>query len=257
MLIAADIGNSSIKIGYFTDRGLIVQKLRTDAQATACEYCTAIHEFAVRNNIEKKNISGIISSVVDGQAARMGIALRDFSRDQDIAVLNVSHRIQTGLRFRIPDPGQVGTDRIANAVAAYEILRGPVAVLDFGTATTITVVGEGAEFFGGAIMPGIGLMNEQLGQGTSKLEQAPLEPPQSPLGRDTAGCIRSGLFFGTAGAVERIIAELEKESTCRLNIVLTGGFCDAMDSFINRPHAVRPHLTLEGLKIIYEKNKHA
>ncbi len=257
MLIVADIGNSTIKIGYFTDSGLIVQKLRTNMQAGASEYRKSMNAFMADNNIEKKDINGIISSVVDGLAARMGSALRGFSDDRDMAVLTVNHRMNTGLHFRIAEPGQLGADRIANAVGAYEILNSPVAVLDFGTATTVTVVNQNAEYLGGSIMPGIGLMNEMLGQGTSKLEQVPLEPPQSALGKDTAACIRSGLFFGTAGAVERIIGEMEKENHCSFSIVITGGFSGAMDSFIVQSHVMRPHLTLEGLKILYEKNRYA
>ncbi|UCE79034.1 MAG: type III pantothenate kinase [Nitrospiraceae bacterium] len=257
MLIAADIGNSTIKIGYFTDSGLIVQKLRTNMHARASEYSTAMNAFMADNNIEKKNINGIISSVVDGLSERMGSALRGFSGDRDMAVLTVNHRMNTGLHFRIAEPGELGADRIANAIGAYEILNSPVAVLDFGTATTVTVVNQDAEYLGGSILPGIGLMNKMLGQGTSKLEQVSLEPPQSALGKDTAACIRSGLFFGTAGAVERIIAELEEENHCGLSIVMTGGFSGAMDSFIGRPHVMHPHLTLEGLKILYEKNRYA
>jgi type III pantothenate kinase len=257
MLIAADIGNSTVKIGYFTGSGLIVQKLRTNISTSAAEYRKAIDVFMTDNHIEKNNINGIISSVVDGLAARMERALKGFSGERDRAVLTVNHRMNTGLHFRIRKPEQLGADRIANAIGAFEIQNRPVAVLDFGTATTITVVNQDAEYVGGSIMPGIGLMNEMLGQGTSKLEKVALEPPETALGKDTSACIRSGLFFGTAGAVERIIDELEKENECSLKIVLTGGFCTAMKSFITRPHVTHPHLTLEGLKILYEKNRYA
>ena len=104
-------------------------------------------------------------------------------------------------------------------------------------------------------MPGIGLMNETLGMKTSKLREVVLTPPDAALGKDTAGCIRSGLFIGTAGAVERIVAGIEDETGTSYEMILTGGHCVLVDTFIRRPHIVRPDLTLEGLKVLYEKNR--
>ncbi|HKZ56683.1 MAG TPA: type III pantothenate kinase, partial [Thermodesulfovibrionales bacterium] len=111
-----------------------------------------------------------------------------------------------------------------------------------------------AHFIGGAILPGVGLMNESLAKGTSRLSEVVLRPPESALGTDTSGCIQSGLFYGTAGAVERLLEEIEKE-VGRLKVVVTGGFSYIISQFLKRGHDLRPNLTLEGLKIIYMRNK--
>ena len=108
-----------------------------------------------------------------------------------------------------------------------------------------------------SIMPGIRLMNAALASGTSKLSAVPVKPPESALGTDTAKCIQSGLFYGTAGAVERLLVEIEKENGFQLKVVVTGGFGELLSKFLKRKHDLRPHLTLEGLKMIYMRNKDA
>ncbi|MBI5640928.1 MAG: type III pantothenate kinase, partial [Nitrospirae bacterium] len=129
--------------------------------------------------------------------------------------------------------------------------------IDFGTATTITVVDREAACIGGAIMPGVGLMNEMLEKGTSKLRRVLLEPPQTALGKDTSGSILSGLFYGCAGAVERILSEIEKETGLSLHVVVTGGYGGLMAKYIMRSYDSQPLLILRGLKLLYEKNRHS
>jgi type III pantothenate kinase len=210
--------------------------------------------FMKENNIEKSGCNGIISSVVASHTEVFVKALEGFSESGDASVLIVSHTM-SGTGFRISNPQELGTDRIANAVAAFALVGKPGAVIDFGTATTITVVDEDGNYTGGAIMPGIGLMNESLAAKTSKLAAVDVKAPKTALGADTAGCILSGLLFGTAGAVERIVGEIEKETGLTYEVVLTGGHALLIDAFIRRPHFLKPHLTLEGLKILYEKNR--
>jgi len=171
--------------------------------------------------------------------------------------LVVRWRLATGLQFAVPHPEKLGSDRIANAVAAYEAYKSPVAAVDFGTASTITVVGRDACYIGGSILPGVRLMNASLAKGTSRLREASLLSPESALGADTAHCIRSGLFYGTAGAVERILCEIEKEKGFKMKVVVTGGFSGLISGFLQRKHDLRPHLTLEGLKLIYMRNADA
>jgi type III pantothenate kinase len=104
-------------------------------------------------------------------------------------------------------------------------------------------------------MPGLGLMNDTLEEGTSRLKRVVLEAPSRALGANTAGCIRAGLFFGTAGAVERILAEIESETGYALTVVITGGYGPAIERLVRRPHHVNSHLTLQGLKMLHEKNR--
>jgi len=257
MLITIDIGNSSINIGYFPDSDFLVQKIATYPLRSIGEYCGIISDFLEQNHIEKNIFSCIISSVVASHTPVLRDAVEKLSGTKDNEILVLGHHMDTGLNLKIRAPEELGTDRLANAAGAYAIYREPVAVIDFGTATSITVVGINGDLLGGSIMPGIGLMNDMLAQRTSKLTKIALEPRGPGLGKDTAGCIRSGLLFGTAGAVERILYEIEKETGYRFRTVITGGYAHLMDPVVTRPHDMNLFLTLEGLKKIYAANRHA
>ena len=250
-LIAVDIGNSTIIIGFFSEAGVIMQKIDTSPLKTPEEYMSIFQDFLSENSVEKNTTGVIISSVVPDHTEGVRKTLKGLT---SVEPLMVSCKIKTGLTFHIPNPEGLGSDRIANAVAAYERYKCPVAVVDFGTATTISVVGRDAEYIGGAIMPGIRLMNESLAKGTARLSEAPLTPPVHALGPDTIQCIQSGLFYGTAGAIERLLCEIEKESGFELKIVLTGGYGNIMSKFLKREYELIPDLTIEGLKLLYMRN---
>ncbi|MGB9716488.1 MAG: type III pantothenate kinase [Thermodesulfovibrionales bacterium] len=252
MLIGIDIGNSSINIGFFTGKGLFVRKIETHPMKSCEKYRSLLKSYLDEISIENNTHEVIISSVVDTHTKTIAEACKALIPER---LLIVGPEIKTGLIFDIPDPERLGSDRIANSVASFTLYKRPVAAVDFGTATTISVVGKDAHYIGGAILPGIGLMNEALAGGTSKLTEVILNPPQSALGIDTESCIRSGIFYGTAGAIERIIKEIEKEVKLRLKIVITGGFSYIISKFLRRKHELRPNLTLEGLKIIYMRNR--
>ena len=252
MLIALDIGNSLINIGFFADNGLFVRKVRTHPLKPYEIYTSLLRGFLTEISIENNTPEVIISSVVLGHTDVLAEACRDLMPE---TLLIVSPEIKTGLVFDIPKPEELGSDRIANSVASYELYKGPVAAVDFGTATTISIVGKDAHFIGGAILPGLGLMNESLAKGTSKLSEVIMRPPESALGIDTSGCIGSGLFYGTAGAVERLLEEIEKEVGIGLKVAVTGGFSYIISKFLKREHDLRPNLTLEGLKVIYMRNR--
>ena len=169
--------------------------------------------------------------------------------------MNVDHEIKTGLRFRIKNAEELGPDRIVNAVAARRLYEGSLIVVDFGTATTFCVVTEKGEYKGGAIMPGLSLMGSSLASGTAKLPEVDLLGPFDALGRDTEQNILSGVVLGTAGAVERIVAEVERAEGVGFQVVLTGGMAHAVQGHMSRPPALQePDLTLIGLRAIYERN---
>jgi type III pantothenate kinase len=254
MLIAIDIGNSSINIGFFTKSGLAVKKIDTRPLLSVPEYLSLFNGFKKEKNMHKMPEGIIISSVVPELT---DVLTESLKKATSVEPLIVSWKIKTGLKFDIPDPENLGPDRIANVAAAYEFCKSPVAVVDAGTATTISIVGKNAYYIGGAILPGIRLMNESLAKGTSKLSGVPMRPPGQALGIDTIRCIQSGLFYGTSGAVERILYEIEKEVGFRLKVVLTGGYGSMISKFLKRKHILRPHLTVEGLKTIYMRNTNA
>ena len=254
LLIAVDIGNSSISIGYFTPEELLVQNIPTRPLLTGEEYAGLINAFIKENNIEIQGYAGIISSVVSGHTSVVLRAVERLSEGHTAGILTVDHKL-SGLDFRIENPHLLGTDRMADAVAAFSICRRAAAVVNFGTATTITVIDDSGSYIGGSIMAGIGLMNQALGSGTSGLAGIDIKAPGSALGTDTEGCIAAGLFIGTAGAVERIIEEIAKETGLELEMVLTGGYCSIIGPFMRRPYRLLPRLTLEGLRMIYDKNR--
>jgi len=254
VLITIDIGNSLIGIGYFVSERLVTQRLDTLPLRDAQTYASAMEGFINQNHIEKKDVRCIICSVVPGHNARLQEAV-DLFAGQSVAPLTVNHRVETGLCLEIRTPETLGADRLANASGAFALYQRAVAVVDFGTATTITMVDGKANLIGGAIMPGLRLMSAALGAMTSQLEEVPLEKPDSALGRDTGSCIRSGLFYGTAGAVERIIAGVSDETSAHFLTVITGGHCMTMQQYMTVPCEKRPYLIHEGLRILYEKNR--
>jgi type III pantothenate kinase len=254
MLLALDIGNSLIDIGFFKHEHLRVKNLTTHPLKKPEDYASILREFLPEISVERTALGVIISSVVEGHTAVLAEACKQLM-PEDLIIL--TSEIVTGIVFDIPRPEELGTDRIANAVAANELYKGPVAVLDFGTATTVSVVGKNANYMGGAIMPGVGLMNESLAKSTSKLSAVSLNQPGAALGTNTLQCIQSGLFYGAAGAVERLLREIEKEIGFELKVVVTGGYGGMISKFLSRDYILNQHLTLEGLKIIFMRNQGA
>jgi type III pantothenate kinase len=174
--------------------------------------------------------------------------------------LNVNYKLKTGLKFCIKNPDKLGADRIANAAAAYKLYKGYSIVIDFGTATTFSVVSSSGEYRGGAIMPGLGISAQVLSDKTARLPRVELKAPDKALGDDTESNILSGLIIGHAGAVERIVKEIKlsikknkKAGTCT-NVIITGGSADIVAPYIRGRKKINPFLTLEGLRIIYGLN---
>jgi type III pantothenate kinase len=254
MLIALDIGNSSIKLGFFIKKTLFVRECATHPLLPSSRFAALILQYMQEKNMDKTPEGIIISSVVQGHTEVLGKTLKRLFCVQPFIL---DHTSKTGIRLNIPKPEGLGPDRIANAVAADALYKCPVAVIDFGTATTISVVGEGANYIGGAILPGVGLMNESLAKGTSRLSKVQIRSATAALGTNTSSGIRSGLLFGTAGAAERIITEIERETSLRLKIAVTGGYSRFISKYMKRRHKLIPLLTLQGLRIIYTRNTDA
>jgi len=254
MIIAIDIGNSSIKIGFFINKKLIVKSIPTFPVLKKAEYEALINGFIKEINKNKNPEGSIICSVVSRQTEILFETMRKICRSEPILV---SSKIKTGITFSITKPEELGADRIANVVAANELYNSPACVVDFGTATTLSLKGKNEDFIGGAILPGIKMMKEGLFMKTSKLPDIHIRKPDKALGKDTEGCIQSGIIYGTAGAVERILDEMEKETNMNFELVLTGGFCNIISNYIKRKYDIIPYLTINGLKILYMRNCHA
>lgn len=252
-VITVDIGNSSIILGLFEDYDLVGRaSLKTQLSMTAEEYCDEIKNFLSTNGSKVNGV--IISSVVQELTETLSLAL---SKSTGLDPLILGQNIDSGLSFDVLKPEEVGTDRIANVVGASRLYGEPVMVIDFGTATTISILKDDT-FIGGAIMPGLEMMAKALNNYTSRLPLINLNSIDwnkgiKALGKDTEKNIISGIIYGTAGAVERLIGEIESVEGCRFKIVLTGGFSVIMAGFIRRDFCFDPDLTLKGLRFIYDR----
>jgi type III pantothenate kinase len=250
MHLLVDIGNTNITIGY-CDGKTINNTRRIKTSDSADSYsCSMIINELIHDNQLPKPCGAALCSVVPGVTPAMVDAIK---KNFDIEPVVVSSSIKTGLTFSITNLDGLGADRIANAVAAHAMYGGNLLVIDFGTATTFCVITEKGEYKGGVIMPGPGISVEALAEKTAKLPRVDLAHPKTVLGDDTAAHITSGIIFGQAGAVERITAEIEKEIHKELTVIVTGGFAELISPFIRVDH-VNPHLTLDGLRVLYKLN---
>lgn len=255
MLLVIDIGNSSIKMGIFAG-DLLLERLRIPTLFTndAAHYRREIEKLLSGKRGEKPLKGAILSSVVPGLNNILARSAKEFCVGNPLIVTN---ELNTGLTYAVENPGEIGSDRIVGAVAALKILGSPAAVVDFGTATTISAVKE-RNFLGGALLPGLRLMGEALHRGTAKLPPVDGVPDAAlevkALGKSTIASMISGMIYGTAGAVERILRNIEKEEDCRFRVVLTGGYCGTMARFVERESFLDPDLALTGLRLLYERN---
>jgi type III pantothenate kinase len=260
-LLAVDIGNSTIGFGLFLDMtdpdSLLIRKIALTPALTAAAIKKVIAEIMSSVNAPgssskpaKIKIGAIISSVVPSINSRVIRAMEDYSRKPVL----LDHRV-SGLKFKSPCPESIGSDRLANAVAAYAMSGQPSAVIDFGTATSISVVGRKRAFLGGAILPGIDIMLNSLASKTAKLPALDAGWPETALGRDTAAAIRSGVVFGSAGAVIHIIKNIEEETGLRLDLVVTGGRAELVSPFLEHAHTLAPSLVFEGMRFVYRAIK--
>lgn len=263
-LLAVDIGNSTIGFCIFQNpkknTKMFIKKIPTYPTLTVKAYKKVITEF-INSKLNSPpvtrfslpEIDSIISSVVPSLNPLIIGAIKESCKKKPMVV---SHKINCGITFDVKTPKNIGADRIANAVAGFYYYKMPVAVVDMGTATTITVVSlekscRHPVFLGGAIMPGINLMHRALFTWTAKLPSIPIHTPKTVLGKDTVSSIKSGIINGTAGAVETLIKSIEKELGFRLKLVLTGGHAKLVSPLIKRQHSMSPNLTFEGLRLIY------
>ncbi len=249
MLLAIDIGNTNVKIGIFQGGTLIGHSYVALRDASAG---TKLGEFInpYTSAADAEAEAAIVSSVVPSMTEQvLSHVWPYFSGEPHI----VSHRTNTGLSFSLPHPERLGADRIAAAAWGYSHFGAPAAVIDFGTATTISVVGRGGVFVGGAIVPGLRTMARSFSEHTAQLPHVELESPGGALGRDTNSAIISGIVYGTAGAVSRVVYEIERELGYNLKLAVTGGNLTLIEPFLERADVVEPALPLKALQAIYQR----
>ncbi len=254
MLLVFDIGNSNIVIGIYQGEELKYNwRIATDRQKTVDEYGMTIKSFFDYEGIPKERVEGMaMSSVVPPIMPTICSMTEKYFH---LKPLVVGPGIKTGMNIKMENPREVGADRIVNAVAAFTLYGGPLIIVDFGTATTFCAVSARGDYLGGAIAPGIGISTEALFQRAAKLPRVELVRSKSIIGKDTISSMQSGFFYGFVGQVDGIVSRMAKQFRTRPQVVATGGFAPLIAQESESISRVHPYLILEGLRIIYERNK--
>ena len=253
MLLAIDIGNTNVVLGVF-DKEKLVENWRvgTNAQITPDEYAMTFKDLFNFAGLEFRQITGvIISSVVPPLLPVMVEMSKKYFR---LDPMVVTPELKTGITVRYDNPTEVGADRIVNAAAAYKLYGGPLIIVDFGTATTFCAVTKKGEYLGGAITPGVKISAEALFQRASKLPRVELVKPGKVIGSDTVSAMQAGIIYGYAGLVDGIVERMKKELSPDARVVATGGLAELVSPETRTIGEIRPQLTLEGLRLLYELN---
>ena len=253
MILTIDVGNTNITCGVFQGDEIAASfRITTKMPRTSDEYGMMLMNLLEQNDIHPAEIKdAIICSVVPNVMHSLRGGLVKYFH---ITPIVVEAGIKTGIRIVTPNPQQIGADRIVDAVGAYEIYGGPVLVIDFGTANTFCALLPTGEYLGGAIAPGIGISTEALFQRAAKLPRIELVKPKSVICRNTVSSMQAGAIYGFVGQMEGIVNHMKKELGGDAYVIATGGFANTMAAESDCIDVVEPFLTLDGLRILYEKN---
>ena len=254
MILTLDIGNTNIKAGVFNGPELVdYWRICHQQNQGSDEYGILLLNLFAHSKIDPAVDGIIMSSVVPTINFTIEHMCSNYFNQTPMQVVP---GIKTGINLKYENPRELGSDRIVNAVAAYELYGGPCIFIDFGTATTFGVVSERGEFLGGAICPGIKLASEALTERTSRLPKIELVKPESVIGRNTVSNMQSGLVYGFIGQVTYLIDCMKRElGAPDAKVIATGGMSRLIASGTDAIDEIDGLLTLKGLRIIYERNQ--
>jgi len=255
MLLVIDVGNTNIVLGVYDSKKLVnFWRVKTDAEKTSDEYGMIIKQLFEIQGYKFSDIEAVaISSVVPPIMYTLEHMSRKYLGKDPLII---GPGIKTGMNIKYDNPKEVGADRIVNAVAAYELYGGPLIIVDFGTATTYCAVSENGDYLGGAISPGVRISMDALFERTAKLPRVELLKPGTVICKNTINSIQSGVIYGYVGQVDYIVRRMKKEiGNMDAKVIATGGLSKLIASESETIDIVNGLITLEGLRIIYERNK--
>lgn len=254
MILVVDVGNTNITFGVYEKEKLLTTfRMTTKIPRTSDEYGIVIRELLSSNRIAAEAIQGsIIASVVPNVMHALENAMTRYINSKPLII---GPGIKTGIHIATENPREIGADRIVDLVAGYEKYGGPILVLDFGTATTYDLITEDGRFTAGITAPGIRISAKALWEDTAKLPEIEIKKPRSILAGETISSMQAGLVYGQIGQTEYIVAQVKKEAELpNLKVVATGGLGRIIADETDAIDIYDPFLTLEGLRLIYERN---
>jgi len=263
MLLTVDAGNTQTVVGLYDsiegtaagrrpEDGLLDHwRISTAADRTSDEFAVMLQGFLALRRNSFADLDGI---AISSGVPRVTATLREIAnRHFDFEPVVIEPGVRTGIRIDYDNPKEVGADRIANAIGAFDLYGGPTIIADFGTATTCDAISEDGAYLGGAIAPGIEISMDALVGRASALRAVELKAPRSVLGKSTVESIQSGAVFGFAAQVDGLCDRIEAELG-QCTVISTGGLAEIITPFSRRIQHTEPWLTLHGLRLVYEKN---
>ena len=254
MILTLDIGNTNMKTALFEDMEMRQYwRLSTNRNRTSDEYGMALMNLLNHHGIDKGAVEGIMMSSVVPQ---INFTIEHMCRNYfGMEPMKIEPGVKTGINIRYENPRELGSDRIANAVAAYELYGGPCITIDFGTATSFGAISAKGEFLGGAICPGLRLAADALTERTAKLPRFELVKPEAVIGRNTVSNMQAGIVYGYIGQINYIVNRMKREMNVPdVKVIATGGLAVLVAGESRVIDVMDGLLTLKGLCLIYKKN---
>ena len=253
MVLAIDIGNTNIVVGCFDEENILfVERVSTNHTATDLEYASTIRMALHIHGYESSMLTGaIISSVVPGVTGTVKRAIEKYA---GVKVMVVSPGIKTGIKLLVDNPAQLGSDLVVDAVAGINHYSVPLIIIDMGTATTLSVIDKNKNYIGGMIMTGVAISADALTSRTAQLPRIAFDAPNKLIGKNTVDCMKNGIMYSNACALDGLIERVEEELGEPCTIVATGGIANVITPLCKKKIIMDDALLLKGLMIIYQKN---
>ena len=254
MILAIDIGNTNIVVGCIDEEKIyFTERLSTVRTKTELEYAVDLKTVLDIYHIKRTDIEGCIISSVVPQITGIAKLAAEKILKKEVMVLGPG--VKTGLNIVMDNPGQLGADLVADAVAGLASYPVPLVVIDMGTATTISVVNSKKQYIGGMIMPGVGISLDALTARASQLSGISIDAPRHIIGKNTIECMKSGVLYSNAAALDGIIDRIEEELGEKTTVIATGGLAKKIVPHCRKEIILDEELLLKGWMLIYRKNK--